>query len=68
MTNINLIDEVMTFKEVSKRWRKAESTLRMMVKTNKLIEGIDYRKSCGTWLITKKAITKLYGEEPIITD
>lgn len=63
MTNINLIDEVMTFKEVSKRWRKAESTLRMMVKTNKLIEGIDYRKSCGTWLITKNAMLKLYGEE-----
>lgn len=58
-----LIDEVMTFGEGARRWGKAESTLRMMIRTGKLIEGIDYRKSGGTWLITREAMEKAYGKE-----
>lgn len=57
------IKEIMTFKEASKIWGKAESTLRMMIRAGKLIEGIDYRKSGGTWLITREAMRKVYGKE-----
>lgn len=57
------INDVMTFKEASENWNKKDNTLRMMVRTNKLSEGVDYRKSGNTWIITREAMEKLYGEE-----
>ncbi len=56
------INDVMTFKEAAEKWGKKDNTLRMMVRTDKLIEGIDYRKSGNTWIITKEAMEKLYGK------
>lgn len=59
---MGLIDEVMTFGEATKLWKLGNSTLRMMAKTDRLVEGVDYRKSERAWLITKTAMEKLYGE------
>lgn len=55
--------DIMTFKEASQRWGISDSTLRMLVRTNKLKEGVDYRKSGNTWLITRSAVVNIYGEE-----
>lgn len=57
------ITDIMTFKEAAEKWGIKDNTLRMMTRTNRLQEGIDYRKSANTWLITRDAMIKLYGEE-----
>lgn len=63
---MNELYEVMTFKEASEKWgKKSDSTLRMAVRTDKLKEGIDYRKSGNVWLITKSAMIKIYGDPKI---
>lgn len=51
-----------TFSEASEKWGLGESTLRSTVKTARLVEGIDYRKSGKVWLITQKAMYRVYGE------
>lgn len=53
---------VMTFPEAAERWGLGESTLRSMVRDNRLEENKDYRKSGRSWLITETAMIKLYGE------
>lgn len=58
---MNNLYEVMTFSEASEEWNLSNSTLRMIIRTGKLKEGIDYRKSGGTWLITRIAMMNLYG-------
>lgn len=55
----------MTFAEATEKWGLGESTLRSVVKQNRLREGIDYRKSGKVWLITENAMRKLYGEPKI---
>lgn len=62
MTKRNPLDEVMAFSEASETWGLGESTLRSTVRTNKLAEGVDYRKSGKVWLITKEAMQRVYGE------
>ncbi|WP_346905947.1 helix-turn-helix domain-containing protein [Clostridium sp.] len=57
------ITRVMTFAEATERWGLADSTLRKLVTTDKLQEGIDYRKSGKVWLITEEAMKRVYGEE-----
>lgn len=59
------IDEIMTFAEATEKWGLADSTLRKLVTTDKLVEGVDYRKSGKVWLITKDAIKRVYGEPKI---
>lgn len=61
MKNNDLFN-IMTFSEAAKRWRIDDSTLRKLVNTDKIREGIDYRKSGKTWLITKEAMKRVYGE------
>lgn len=61
--NKNKINEVMTFSEAAERWNISMSTLRMMARTNRAIEGVDIRKSGKVWLITIDAMKRLYGEE-----
>lgn len=63
--NRNILNEVLTFKEATEKWGLGESTLRSTVNTNKLKEGIDYRKSGKVWLITKAAMLREYGEPDI---
>ena len=57
------INEVMTFAEATQRWGLADSTLRKLATTNKLLEGLDFRKSGKVWLITRDAMKRMYGEE-----
>lgn len=57
----SILKEVMTFAEASEMWGLGESTLRSTVKTDKLIENIDYKKSGKVWLITKDAMVRIYG-------
>lgn len=57
-----MIENILTFKEASEKWGLNDSTLRKLVTTDKLKEGIDYRKSGNVWLITKKAMESLYGK------
>ena len=59
MSNIN---EIMTFAEAAERWNISISTLRMMARTNRAINGVDIRKSGKVWLITKECMERLYGE------
>lgn len=58
------LHSVMTFPEAAERWGLGESTLRSMVRYNRLEENRDYRKSGRSWLITEAAMIKLYGEPP----
>lgn len=58
----NTIDKVLTFSEASKIWGKSDSTFRMLIRTGKLKEGVDYRKSGNVWLVTRKAMIRIYGE------
>lgn len=60
--NSNFLNSVMTFAEATEKWGLGESTLRSMVNSNRLKEGLDYRKSGKVWLIKKDAMVKLYGE------
>ena len=62
MAKRNSLDEVMTFSAASEKWGLGESTLRSTVRTDKLQEGIDYRKSGKVWNITKDAMIRVYGE------
>jgi len=55
------LHSVMTFSEATERWGLGESTLRAMVRDNRLEENRDYRKSGKVWLITDVAMIKLYG-------
>ena len=55
----------MTFAEATEKWGLADSTLRKLVTSNKLQEGIDYRKSGKVWLINEDAMIKVYGERKI---
>jgi hypothetical protein len=52
----------MTFAEASELWGLGESTLRSTVRTDKLVEDVDYKKSGKVWLITKEAMSRVYGE------
>lgn len=56
------IDEVMTFSEAAERWALSDSTLRKLVTTDRLVEGVDYRKSGKVWLIKTESMKKIYGE------
>lgn len=56
--------KMMTFTEAAERWGLDDSTLRKLVKTDKVKENIDYGKSGNTWLINVKAMERIYGEEP----
>jgi hypothetical protein len=61
----NSILEVLTFSEAAEIWDIDPSTLRHRVTSEKLNEGIDYRKSGKVWLITRNAMERLYGLKKI---
>lgn len=57
----NVLNEVYTLKEASKLYGLGESTLRSTtIKSKRLVEGIDFRRSGKVWLITKAAMDRLY--------
>lgn len=57
----SVLKEVMTFAEATKEWGLGESTLRSTVKTDRLQEGVDYKKSGKVWIITRDAMIREYG-------
>lgn len=56
-----VLTQVLTFSEAAELWDIDASTLRHRVSSEKLLEGIDYKKSGKVWLITKGAMERLYG-------
>lgn len=48
--------------EASLLWGKQQSTIRKAIKSNKFVEGIEYRKSGRIVLITRKAMERVYGK------
>ena len=58
----NTIFEVMTVSEAGEIWGKTEGAIRAVIKSKKLINGIDYRKAKGTTLITKESMERIYGK------
>lgn len=60
---MNDINKILTFGEATELWGLADSTLRKLVNTDKIVEGIDYRKSGKrAWLITIDAMERIYGK------
>lgn len=56
------IEEVMTASEAQKLWGlKSESTVRTYIARGKFKEG-EYRKSGETWLVTREAMHRVFGE------
>jgi hypothetical protein len=60
-TSSPVLTQVFTFSEAAELWNIDSSTLRHRVTSEKLVEGIDYKKSGKVWLITKGAMERLYG-------
>ncbi len=58
------LDEIMTLVEATEKWGLADSTLRKLLTTDKLISNVDYKKSGKATLITKRAMIKIYGDMP----
>ena len=58
----NLLETVLTFGEACERWNLGSSTLRKAQQDSRFHEG-EIRKSGGTWLVTKSAMERLYGDQ-----
>lgn len=57
---ISILEEVMTLKEASEAYNKASNTLRINIKQGKFKEGVDCKKSGGTWIILKSSLDREY--------
>ena len=58
-----MINEVLTISEASKIWNKEVSTLRRNFMNNVSFKlGVDCRKSGATWIVTRKAMERVYGK------
>lgn len=57
-----VLDEVMTTSEACTLWGLSESTLRNAIRYNRFIEDVEYRKSGKVWIITRKAMVRVYGQ------
>lgn len=56
------INEVMTVTEAAEIWDKSEGAIRAAIKAKKFILGVDYRKAGRITLITKEAMSRVYGD------
>ena len=56
-----VFEKVMTFKEASEKYDVAVSTLRHRASDGRFEDG-DIRKSGKTWLVTKSAMDRIYGD------
>ena len=69
---MNSLNEVLTLKEAADLWRLNPSTLRYALQGSgearkyRFRVGVDYRKSGGTWLVTRAAMKKRYGKEKVM--
>ncbi|MTI53798.1 helix-turn-helix domain-containing protein [Geosporobacter ferrireducens] len=62
MDQNNIIFSILTLKEAAQLWELDDSTLRHAIKQGKFRED-EHRKSGGTWIITKEAMIRIYGEQ-----
>lgn len=56
------IDDVFTFSEATEKYNLYKTTLRKNVDYGRYLDG-EVRQSQGTWLITKSALERLYGDK-----
>lgn len=59
----SMLDKVMTLGEAAKVYGKADNTLRINIKQGKFQDGVDCRKSGGTWIILKSALDREYNKD-----
>lgn len=59
---MNILEEVLTATEAAAAWNLTEGAIRAAIKSNKFTLGTDYRKAGRITLITKEAMTRVYGE------
>lgn len=57
------LKEVLTVSEAADIYNLDVSTLRKLVKKDKLIENVDFRKSKATWLFNREALDKIYVDK-----
>lgn len=55
-------DSLMSFSDASELWGLSESTLRKAISYGKLVAGMDARKYGKQWVVTRKAMTRGYGD------
>lgn len=55
-------DGLMSFSDASELWGLSESTLRKAISYGKLAAGVDARKYGKQWVVTRKAMTREYGD------
>ncbi|ADG05554.1 helix-turn-helix domain-containing protein [Kyrpidia tusciae] len=60
----SVLYEVMTISEAEKMWGLGKDTLRKSIDRGRFARH-EVRKSGGTWLITRKAVERHYGQPPI---
>jgi uncharacterized protein (DUF488 family) len=58
---MNILDEVFALSEAAQLWNIDDSTLRHAIRNNRF-DINEYKKSSNTWLISKSAMVRLYGE------
>lgn len=65
---MDVLHEVLTLKEASQIWQVSDNTLKQKcigrVKGDLAFTQEECRQSGKTWLVTRKAMIRLYGEPP----
>lgn len=56
-----IFDDLISFSDATKIWSLSESTLRKAIQYKKLIDGVDARKFGNQWIVSTKAMKRLYG-------
>lgn len=56
------LEEIMTFREAAEKYDIDSSALRHSIIDNRFRRG-EIRKSGGTWLVTREAMERLYGNQ-----
>ena len=66
MEIVNVLHEVLTLKEAAEIWQVSDNTLKQKcmgrVKGNLAFTDTECRQSGKTWLVTREAMIRLYGE------
>lgn len=56
-------DGLISFSEAAERWGIDDSTLRKAVTNGRLIENLEAKKFGKQWVVSEKAMSRLFGEE-----
>lgn len=58
---VESLNDVLTINEAAEIWKKDSTTLRRVIRNNKFIEGVDFRRSGKTILISRDSMIRVYG-------